>query len=81
MSRDYKKEYARDHASTKQKKDRAARNKARRTLMTEGRVSKGDGKEVHHKTALSRGGGTNRANWQVVSRKRNRQKGRKNGAA
>lgn len=81
MPRDYKKEYARDHSSTKQKKDRSARNKARRTLMTEGRVSKGDGKEVHHKTALSKGGGTNRANWQVVSRKRNRVKGRKNGAA
>ena len=81
MPRDYKKEYARDHASTKQKKHRAARNKARRTLMTEGSVSKGDGKEVHHKTALSNGGGKNRANWQVVSRTRNRKKGRKNGAA
>lgn len=81
MARDYKKEYARDHSSTKAKKHRAARNKARRTLMSEGKVSKGDGKEVHHKTALSKGGSKGRANWQVVSRKRNRKKGKKNGAA
>lgn len=81
MPRDYKKEYARDHASSKQKKDRAARNKARKTLMAKGRVSKGDGKEVHHKTALSSGGGNSSSNWQVVSRARNRKKARKNGAA
>ena len=79
--RDYKKEYARDHASSGQKKDRAARNKARKTLMAKGRVSKGDGKEVHHKTALSSGGGNSSSNWQVVSRARNRKKSRKNGAA
>ena len=80
-NRDYKQEYARDHASPKQKKHRAARNKARKTLMSQGRVSKGDGKEVHHKTALSKGGSNNSANWQVVSRTSNRRKGRKNGAA
>lgn len=81
MPRDYKKEYARDHSSSKAKKQRATRNKARRTLMTEGRVSKGDGKEVHHKTALSKGGGNSKKNLQVVSRKRNRKQARKNGTA
>ena len=79
--RDYKKEYARDHASPTQKKHRAARNKARKTLMAKGKVKKGDGKEVHHKTALSKGGGNSSSNWQVVSRKRNRKKAKKNGAA
>ena len=79
--RKYKSEYARYQAAEVQKKKRAARNKARKTLMSQGRVSKGDGKEVHHKTALSKGGSNNSANWQVVSRTSNRRKGRKNGAA
>ena len=46
--RDYKKEYNRDHASTKAKKDRASRNKVRRQALKSGRVKKGDGKDVHH---------------------------------
>jgi len=80
-ARDYKKEYRRDHASATAKKNRAARNKARRTLINNGRVRKGDGKEVHHKTALSNGGGSGSGNLQVVSRARNRRQARKNGAA
>ena len=47
--RDYKKEYARDHASKKAKTERASRNKARRTLTKSGRVKKGDGKDVDHR--------------------------------
>ena len=49
MARDYKREYATYHAKPEQKKRRAGRNKARRTLMAQGRVSKGDGRDVHHK--------------------------------
>ena len=79
--RDYKKEYRRDHASAEAKKDRAARNKARRTLMRKGKVKKGDGREVHHKTALSKGGSNTSANWQVVSREANRKKATKQGRA
>ena len=44
---------------------RVKRNKARRTLMSQGRVSKGDGKDVHHKSALSKGGSNKPDNWQV----------------
>jgi hypothetical protein len=40
MARDYRKEYRRDHASPKAKKDRAARNGARRKLG----LKKGDGR-------------------------------------
>jgi hypothetical protein len=48
-SRDYRREYDTFHATEAQKKRRAARNKARRMMEKNGRVSKGDGKEVDHK--------------------------------
>lgn len=47
--RDYKKEYRDYHGKPEQKKRRADRNKARRKAQREGRVHKGDGKEVDHK--------------------------------
>lgn len=39
-----------------QKKNRAARNRARRKGIASGRVSKGDGKAIHHVSPLSKGG-------------------------
>lgn len=48
MVRDYKKEYADYHSTPEQKKRRAERNAARRKAMADGRVHKGDGKEVDH---------------------------------
>ena len=47
--RDYKKEYENYDGTEKVKKRRAARNKARRFLEREGRVHKGDGKDVDHR--------------------------------
>ena len=44
------------------KKRRAERNKARRMMEREGVVQKGDGKDVHHKKPLSKGGTTVRSN-------------------
>ena len=67
-------EYRRFHASTKMKKERAQRNRNRRILMREGRVRKGDGKEVDHKRPLSKGGTNGRKNLRVVSRSVNRRK-------
>jgi len=55
-SRNYKNEYETYHASNEQKKNRAARNAARRKMMKDGAVKKGDGKDVHHTTAISKGG-------------------------
>jgi hypothetical protein len=49
-SRNYKKEYDRYHAKPKQKKRRASRNAARTIMAKRGLVTKGDGKDVHHKT-------------------------------
>ncbi len=51
--RNYKAEYLTYHASPEQKKRRAQRNAARRKMERAGRVSKGDGKDVHHKNGMS----------------------------
>jgi len=47
--RNYKEEYETYHGTEDQKKRRAARNKARRHLESEGRAHKHDGKDVDHK--------------------------------
>jgi hypothetical protein len=57
MPRDYKREYEKYHSSEKQKKRRAARNKARRQAERDGKVRKGDGKDVHHKDHNPRNNG------------------------
>jgi hypothetical protein len=54
------------------KKRRAARNKARAMMEREGLVHKGDGKDVDHKKALSKGGTTTRSNLRVKSASANR---------
>lgn len=68
--RDYKHEYAIE--TTKRKKQRAQRNKARRMLMREGKVHVGDGMDVDHKQPLSQGGTTNRKNLRVQTARANR---------
>lgn len=54
------------------KKARAQRNKARRQLMADGKVTKGDGMDVHHKKPLSKGGKTEAGNLAVVPASKNR---------
>jgi hypothetical protein len=56
----------------KAKTARAQRNKARRMLMREGDVAKGDGMDVHHKKPLSKGGKTAPGNLAVVPASKNR---------
>lgn len=70
--RNYKNEYQSYHSSPEQKKNRAARNGARRTLMADGRVAKGDGKDVDHKVPLVKGGSTEKSNLRVKSASANR---------
>lgn len=72
MARDYKKEYAEYHSSEEQKKNRAARNNARRQAEREGKVSKGDGKDVAHKKALINGGSNGKSNLKVEDASKNR---------
>ena len=59
-------------ALPKQKKNRAARNKARREAIAAGSAKKGDGKDVGHKTPLSKGGSNAKSNRKVQSRAKNR---------
>ena len=70
--RDYEREYKRFQSSKKAKRDRASRNKARRQVEREGRVHKGDGKEVDHVDSNPRHNGS--SNLRVVSRRTNRAK-------
>lgn len=72
MSRDYKKEYADYHGTPEQIAKRSQRNKARRAMEKEGRVSKGDGKDVNHKNPIARGGGNGKGNLEVTTKKANR---------
>lgn len=65
-------EYSRYQSSKKAKRERASRNKARREAEREGRVHKGDGKEVDHIRGLASGGSNAKSNIRVVSRKFNR---------
>lgn len=74
--RDYSKQ-AKYDSKPSVKKDRAARNKARREMEREGKVSKGDGKEVDHKKPLSKGGSKSRSNLRVRSASANRSFARK----
>lgn len=66
--RNYKRDYDKFQSSDKAKKDRAKRNKDRRQAEKEGRVKKGDGKDVHHTKGIS-GGKT-----KVMSKSENRGK-------
>lgn len=65
-------EYSRYQSSKKAKRDRAARNRARREALREGRVHKGDNKEIDHIKGLGEGGSTKSNNTRVVSRTFNR---------
>lgn len=73
--RNYKEEYKDYHSKSKQKKNRAARNSARRTMEKSGRVHKGDGKAVDHIKPLMRGGSKSKSNLRVVDEKTNFKKG------
>lgn len=65
-------EYDKFQSSEKAKKDRSARNNARRSAIRSGRVHKGDNKEIDHKNSSPR---DNRSsNLRVVSRTTNRKK-------
>lgn len=65
-------EYSRFQSSKKAKRDRASRNKARRQAEREGRVHKGDGKEIDHVDSNPRRNVS--SNLKVVSRRTNRAK-------
>lgn len=67
--RDYAREYRRFQSSKKAKKDRAARNKARRQALAEGRVHRGGNKVIDHKDSNPQNNA--RSNLRVMSRSAN----------
>lgn len=69
--RDYRKEYDQYQGTEAQKKRRADRNRARRRAIREGRVHKGDGKELDH-VGFHRKGRLKNVPTKVVSRHANR---------
>lgn len=73
--RDYAREYELYHSKPEQKKRRAQRNAARKTLQKAGAVKKGDGKDVHHKDRNT--SNNSRKNLSVKSKSSNRSFSRK----
>lgn len=67
--RAYDKKY---NAKPDQKKKRAMRNKARRQAIKDGKVKKGDGKDIDHKKPLRSGGSNAKSNQRVRSASANR---------
>ena len=69
--RPYKKEYEQNQGKPEQIKKRTQRNAARAKLMKDGKVSKGDGKDVAHVKAFDKGG-SNGDGLKVESASKNR---------
>lgn len=70
--RDYKKEYKNYHGKPKQRKERAARTKAREMMIKKGKVKKGDGKDIDHKKPLRNGGSKGINNLRIRDKSNNR---------
>lgn len=64
-------------AQPEQVDKRVARNAARREMMREGKVHKGDGQDVDHKHQLALGGSKASSNLRVVSASANRAKNKR----
>jgi hypothetical protein len=76
--RDYKKEYKNYQGKEEQIEKRVSRDKARRKLQKEGKVTKGSGKDVDHKDGNPKN--NKKDNLRVVNKTKNRSfKRNKNG--
>lgn len=70
MPRNYRKEYDAYQGKPEQIKRRASRNAARRLLEKEGKVRKGDGKDVNHRNGNPTS--NKKSNLQVQTKSANR---------
>jgi hypothetical protein len=70
--RDYKREVAKYTSKPEVVAKRTQQNAARREAEKAGLVRKGDGKDVDHKTPLSKGGSNAKSNLRVVPASSNR---------
>lgn len=74
-SPNYKRNYKQEQKTARARgetKDRALRNAARAELMKQGKVHKGDGKDVDHTRPLGKGGSNSPSNLRVASEHSNR---------
>lgn len=79
--RDYKRENQLYNSKPKQRKNRSLRTIARNQAIADGRVSRGDGKDIDHVKPLSKGGSNAKSNTRVRSASSNRSFARnKNGS-
>jgi hypothetical protein len=69
---DYKREVRLYTSKPEVVKKRTEQNAARRAMEKAGKVHKGDGKDVDHKTPLSKGGGNSTKNLRAVPASENR---------
>jgi hypothetical protein len=69
------------NAKPEQVKKREMRNQARAELARDGKVKKGDGKDVDHKQMLDGNGTNSKSNLRVVDKETNRGWRGKNGSA
>lgn len=70
--RDYKREVALYTSKPEVVKKRTMQNAARKEAEKQGMVRKGDGKDVDHRTPISKGGTNAKSNLRVVSASSNR---------
>jgi 5-methylcytosine-specific restriction endonuclease McrA len=70
--RDYKMEYRNYQGKPKQKKERAARTRAREEMKKKGRAKVGDGKDIDHKKPLRSGGSNGINNLRSRNKSENR---------
>jgi hypothetical protein len=70
--RDYKREVALYTSKPEVIKKRSEQNAARAIMEKAGKVTKGDGKDVDHKTPLSKGGTNSKSNLRAVPASTNR---------
>lgn len=70
--RNYRAEYDSYHSRPEQRKKNDQRKKARREAVKDGRVKKGDSKEIDHKKPLRSGGSNAKSNTRVRSKSANR---------
>lgn len=76
----YKRDYKQEAKTAKKRGEQgtgsdsgnAKRKRARRLMEKKGKVKKGDGKDVHHKKEIKRGGGNSASNLAVTSKSKNR---------
>lgn len=72
LKQEYKTAKARGEVGVGSDSPNAKRKRIRRALEKDGKVHKGDGKDVDHKKPLSKGGSNSKSNVRVVSASANR---------